>query len=72
MGTSVTIKKLREVYHIFPELAPGLWSNANDIGKFIVAIQKSLNGTTFISNKNLLQRCLAALYLIRNMHWFFQ
>jgi len=39
-------------YHVFPELAPdGLWSNANDIAKFILSIQKSLKGETALLQK---------------------
>jgi len=34
-------------YHVFPELGPdGLWSNATDIAKFILSIQRSLKGET--------------------------
>jgi len=39
-------------YHVFPELAPdGLWSNANDIAKFILSIQKSLKGENALLQK---------------------
>ncbi len=40
-------------YHVFPELAPdGLWSNANDIAKFILSIQKSLKGENALLQKH--------------------
>jgi CubicO group peptidase (beta-lactamase class C family) len=47
-------------YHIFPELAPdGLWSNATDIGKVIVEIQKSLKGKSTYLKKIATQKMFA-------------
>ena len=44
-GTNKEMQTLEGNYYIYPEQAAGgLWSNATDIGKFIISIQEALKG----------------------------
>lgn len=54
-------------YHVFPELAPdGLWSNATDIAKFILSIQKSLKGETSLLKRQTALQMLSKVFPTSN------
>ena len=52
-------KEIAGKYNVYPELAPdGLWSTSNDIAKFVIGIQNSLNNEPSIIRKETAEKML--------------
>jgi CubicO group peptidase (beta-lactamase class C family) len=46
-GYDQAMQVLKGEYYLYPEQAPGgLWSNASDIARFVIAVQQACNGKT--------------------------